>query len=121
MKDGLCNYCKKCINKYGQKYRKENLKKIKEIENRYRKNNSDKIKEIQKKYDENNKEKIKDYQKKYQIEYRKSLSDGYVRRVLIQQGFPEKYITPEIIESRRALMKLNRESREHIRKLNLMS
>lgn len=49
-KDGLCGYCKSCMNQYNAKYRQENKEKIKLGKQRYRENNHDKIMEYSKEY-----------------------------------------------------------------------
>ena len=58
-------------------------------------------KERDKKYRETHKESIK--------EYYESLSDSLIRNILKTQGWPKESITPEIIETKRLIIKITRE------------
>lgn len=85
-KDGLCTYCKMCVNKYHKKYYKDNIEKVRESHRKYYEDNKEKTKERyeknkgeKKKYDEqyrkSNKEKLKKYFKKYNEIHKKERAD----------------------------------------------
>jgi hypothetical protein len=63
--DGLRSHCKKCDSLYSKKYRKNNLKKCKEMCGLYRKNNLTKIKDMKRNWDINNKIKVFQYNREY--------------------------------------------------------
>ena len=73
MPDGLAFYCKSCVSKYNEKYRKsENGRKVmNDCIKRWLEANPGKFKESQKKYWENNKDKKKEIQKRANIRNRK--------------------------------------------------
>jgi len=98
--------CKVCRNKYSapmkQAYKAKNKQKISIQGKIYRKKNIKKIKE----WTEENKEQIKLKNKTKSIKYRDELSDSYVANVL---RLPISQLTPEIIETKRLIIKIKRE------------
>lgn len=78
-KYGVTSNCKICVNKYGKEYRKNNQKKISELQKEWYKKNQEQIIEKQKKYRQNNLEKIraKDHErcKKYRENNKEKLRE----------------------------------------------
>gem|GEM_PF-4626743 len=85
-----------------QAYKAKNKQKISIQGKIYRKKNIKKIKE----WTEENKEQIKLKNKTKSIKYRDELSDSYVANVL---RLPISQLTPEIIETKRLIIKIKRE------------
>ena len=56
-----------------------------------------------------NRKKYREYNRKYSRNLIKELSDTYLKRLFYDSGIKYKYITPEMIEERRHLIKFKRE------------
>ena len=89
---------------YAKKWRKENSDKTKEYRRKYYKENLSKFKEYQKNNPKEYIGKILEYQKKNRV----ILSDVYIKKRLISQGFVKNQITPELIELKRITLKTKR-------------
>ena len=131
------NTCKACFYKYKKDHRKIHGKRIRETEAKYREKNLERIQEKRKSLDQKNKEKIRISNKNYvknNIEkvkanrnkwryknrniintqvslQRESCCDWYIKAHLKREGFPPAMITPELIETRRLMVKCRRELR----------
>ena len=93
-KDGLNSYCKCCMNKKIEEWRKKHSKEYKEIKKKYNKKHSKEYKE---------------YQNKYKKEHVVALlKDWYIKDRLIQCGWIKENITEEIIEEQRNIIKTKR-------------
>lgn len=68
MKDGLCNWCKECVNEGQRKYYLRNKEKISSKHREYNEKNKSKIKEIQANWYEKNKDKQREKHRKYYID-----------------------------------------------------
>ena len=110
---------KEKISERKKEYRLKNKEKISEKDKEYRLKNKEKISEKAKEYRLKNKEKISKRMKEYvakNIElYRRynrkkteCVSDYYVKRILLQTGFIEEQISPELIELKRITLKTER-------------
>ena len=89
-------------------YRAENPEKIKTSNAKWRKENAEKVKVARAKWKRNNPEKTKAYSAKDTA----LLSDSYIRRALVVQGFKNEQITPELIELKRITLKTTRLCRQ---------
>ena len=93
-KDGLNSYCKCCMNKKVEEWRKKHPK--------------ERIKH-QKKYINKYKKKYSEYQKKYKKEHIVALlKDCYIKDRLISLGWGKENITEEIIKEKRNIIKTKR-------------
>ena len=93
---------------YNSKYYAENSEKIKARIAKYCTENSEKEKIRCAKYRVENKEKIK----LRSVKDITLLSDSYIRRALVVQGFKNEQITPELIELKRITLKTTRLCRQ---------
>ena len=133
-KDNLQVWCKTCSKKYSKAYYRENKEEMKKYKKAYYEENKEEVKKYNKTYYENNqeeinkkskayyeenKEEMKKYNKTYyennqeeRGEYQRTrvlkLPDSYIRRLLNKQGIDESLITPEIMELKRAVVKVTR-------------
>ena len=133
-KDKLNTLCKECvrknnkayyennqeeINEKNKTYYKKNKEELKKWYKTYYKKNKEEIKEKNKTYYKKNKEEINEYKKAYRdknkekaSEYRRErflkLPDSYIRQLLNNQGIDKSLITPEIMELKRATIKVTR-------------
>jgi len=99
------SWCKMCVVEYNKKYREENKEMNAEHQKKYREENKEMLAERQKKYYEENKEVIAGYSKKRN----ELLPDLFVKaRIKIQYKCDNEDITPEMIEIKRAQIKLKR-------------
>lgn len=127
-KDGLFSYCKLC----NRMLKKDNYVKNKthvlennkdwyyknrdtclRLASKWAKNNPDKRAIYNKKFRESDYGKLyiennRDKQVKYATDGRKKLADWYIRNELKYKGFPSTYITPELIEAKRLIIKSKR-------------
>lgn len=103
-KDKLNNVCKTCSKKYDKAYYEENKEGINKKKKVYYRENKEEIKKKVKAYSDKNKEKRLDYQRERILK----LPDSYVRQLLNNQGIDESLITPEIMELKRAVLKVKR-------------
>ena len=123
---------------YNRKYYTENLEKIKARQAKflaenpekekirralYYKENTERVKAASAKYVAENPEKEKIRCAKYRVENKEKiklrsvkditlLSDSYIRRALVVQGFKNEQITPELIELKRITLKTTRLCRQ---------
>jgi len=99
------SWCKMCVAEYDKKYRAENKGVIAEYDKKYRAENKEMIAERKKKYYEENKEVFAEYGKKKN----ELLPDSFVKmKIKIQYKCDYEDITPEMIEIKRAQIKLKR-------------
>jgi hypothetical protein len=104
-KDGLQSYCRKCLREYHRiKYLDGADKYYKKKQKEYKKRFPEKVKAWKKKYCNEN----ADYLNAKHKEHREKLSSYYVRDKLKRQGFLPENITPEIIDIKRNLIKMQR-------------
>ncbi len=118
-KDLLSNWCKKCKKEYRAIYHEKNKERISQTNKKYKEKNKERISQTNKKYKEKNKEKEKRYIQKYTEENKEALilkdrkriemmSNYYIVKTLRQQGIPKDQIAPELIELKRAILKVKR-------------
>ena len=133
-KDKLKPLSKECKRKYNKVYRDKNKEKINEKNRAYYKENKEELKKKAKVYRDKNKEKLEKKAKVYyeenkeelnerrktyykenkeeSLEYQRGrvlkLPDSYIRQILNSQGIDASLITPELIELKRAILKVKR-------------
>ena len=88
-KDKLSTLCKECVRKKNKTYYKKNKEEINEYKKAYR---------------DKNKEKASEYRRERFLK----LPDSYIRQLLNNQGIDKSLITPEIMELKRATIKVTR-------------
>ena len=130
-KDGYNGKCKECLKKYridniekykisNKKWTIKNKKRLSEYRKEYAKKNKYKIKlqkqkynkesyEVRRSYVHRNRKKIRDYNNHLYKKDMKFISDRYIKRGLVNQGFSRKEITKEIIEIKRLQIQIYRE------------
>ena len=103
-KDLLSNWCKKCKKEYRAIYHEKNKERRSQTNKKYKEKNKERISQTNKKYKEKNKEALilKDRKR---IEM---MSNYYIVKTLRQQGIPKDQIAPELIELKRAILKVKR-------------
>ena len=105
------------------KYCTENSEKVKIRKALYYEENMERVKAASAKYVAENPEKEKIRCAKYRVENKEKiklrsvkditlLSDSYIRRALVVQGFKNEQITPELIELKRITLKTTRLCRQ---------
>ena len=104
-KDGLNSYCKCCMNKKIEEWRKKHPKERIKHQNKYRKKHLKERREYQKKYQKEHKEYMNKYRKEHVVAL---LKDCYIKNTLISLGWEKENITEEIIEEKRNIIKTKR-------------
>ena len=89
-------------------YREANKERVAIKNKKYREANKDKIKAIQKTYREANRKKESARQRDWERANIKAIGASYCANRLKKQGFTPDQITPELIEVKRQLIKINR-------------
>jgi len=118
-KDNLKVWCKTCSKKYNKAYYEENKEEKKKRDKAYCEENKEEIRNKKKTYYKENKEEINENAKVYYRENKEErgeyqrrrvlkLPDSYIRKLLNNQGIDESLITPEIMELKRATIKVTR-------------
>lgn len=103
-KDKLSTLCKECVRKNNKAYYENNQEEINEKNKTYYKKNKEEINEYKKAYRDKNKEKASEYRRERFLK----LPDSYIRQLLNNQGIDKSLITPEIMELKRATIKVTR-------------
>ena len=105
MPDYLCKMCKNCASIYQKKYYQANADIINKITSEYAKSNIDATRKYKKKWRDGNKDNIR----KGSAIRASSLTEGYVKRKIVEQtGIDKALITPELIEIKRTIIKTKR-------------
>lgn len=115
--DGKRNQCKDCRTNENKIWKIANKEKVKVSDKKYRLKN---ILQINKKrtlsyskYYKNQwrikyPEKYNSYHLKYERLFREDLGNEYISRLLCEQGFKRKDLTPELIETKKLIIKTKR-------------